>query len=178
VAALPEHIGGMLFITLEPGHLAQPILKGVDLIFAIGKAPAKTITDFSASVGEAAPKLDDGPLEKGMTMAWWRNPCGEPFLFRSYPPKLPRHRHVRKYAEGDVKLGAFVFRGPEGKLKLRAQNLTIFLQMAEGVDDATWDYHLRRGDYERWFREIIKDAELADFARGVAEDGEVCLGKG
>ena len=36
--------------------------------------------------------------------------------------------------------------------------------MAEGVDDATWLHHLKRGDYSRWFREAIKDDDLADEA--------------
>jgi hypothetical protein len=35
------------------------------------------------------------------------------------------------------------------------------MQMADGVDDDTWNYHLRRGDYSRWFRKEIKDEELA-----------------
>ncbi len=55
---------------------------------------------------------------------------------------------------------SFKFRGPNGKLNLRAQNLVIFLQLADGVDDDTWTYHLKRGDYSTWFREGIKDDEL------------------
>ena len=55
-------------------------------------------------------------------------------------------------------------------MNLRAHNLMIFMQMADGVDDATWLYHLHRGDYSRWFREAIKDVELADEAESV-QDG-------
>ena len=74
-------------------------------------------------------------------------------------------RLVVEYAEGDVgPVLSFYFRGPEAGLNLRAQNLIIFTQIAEGLDDETWSYHLRRGDYSRWFREVIKDAELADEA--------------
>ena len=51
----------------------------------------------------------------------------------------------------------FYFRGPKGELNLPAQNLRIFMQLGEGVDDETWLHHLRQGDYDRWFREIIKD---------------------
>jgi hypothetical protein len=40
----------------------------------------------------------------------------------------------------------------------------LFLQLAEGVDDRTWLYHLGRGDYSRWFLDAIKDAELASEA--------------
>jgi hypothetical protein len=41
----------------------------------------------------------------------------------------------------------------------------LFHQMAGGVDEATWLYHLRRGDYARWFAEAIKDDDLAELAR-------------
>ncbi len=46
-------------------------------------------------------------------------------------------------------------------MRLRAQNLGMFLQMADGVDDDTWTYHLQRGDYSTWIREAIKDNDLA-----------------
>jgi hypothetical protein len=71
-------------------------------------------------------------------------------------------RHRRKYAEGDLQEKSFYFRGADKQLKLRAQNLTLFLQMAEGVDAGTWRYHLERGDYSRWVRTSIKDTALAD----------------
>jgi hypothetical protein len=64
---------------------------------------------------------------------------------------------------------SFYFRGPAGKLKLRAQNLETFNQLAEGVDDDTWLYHLNRGDYSRWFRERIKDERLAVEAEEVEQ---------
>ncbi len=37
----------------------------------------------------------------------------------------------------------------------------MFVQIADGVDDATWLHHLRAGDYSRWLRDAIKDGELA-----------------
>ena len=49
----------------------------------------------------------------------------------------------RKYAEGELPPDrSFYFRGPDGKLNLRAQNLALFLQIADGVDDETWLHHL------------------------------------
>jgi hypothetical protein len=68
---------------------------------------------------------------------------------------------------------SFYFRGPEGKLNLRAQNLKIFLQLAEGVDDETWLYHLQRGEYSHWFREVIKDEDLAAEARGIEQRADM-----
>jgi len=65
---------------------------------------------------------------------------------------------------------SFYFRGPQQKLNLRAQNLMTFLQLGEGVDDETWLYHARRGDYSRWFLTMIKDEELAASAREIEQD--------
>jgi hypothetical protein len=45
----------------------------------------------------------------------------------------------------------------------------LFLQLAEGVDDATWLYHLRRGDYAQWFRESIKDESLFEETLAIAQ---------
>src|SRR6266446_10126510 len=57
-------------------------------------------------------------------------------------PHAQRLRHSRKYAEGELgEDKSFYFRGQEGSLNLRAQNLVLFLQIAEGVDDGTWLYH-------------------------------------
>jgi hypothetical protein len=51
-------------------------------------------------------------------------------------------------------------------LNLRAQNLTLFLQLVDGIDDATWLHHLRRGDYSRWFRDVIRDEDPRDDSGG------------
>lgn len=47
-------------------------------------------------------------------------------------------------------------------MNLRAQNLVAFSEMAAGVDDSTWLFHLLNGDYSEWFRAVIKDEDLAD----------------
>ncbi|MBO0800308.1 MAG: phosphoglycolate phosphatase, partial [Blastocatellia bacterium] len=64
-------------------------------------------------------------------------------------------------------------RGPAGKLNLRAQNLMVFLQMADGVDDETWLHHLRSGEYSTWFRAVIKDEALAQDAARVENDASL-----
>jgi hypothetical protein len=73
-----------------------------------------------------------------------------------------RCTHKSKYAEGDLQDNSFYFQGPEKKLNLQAQNLTLFMQIADGVDDETWLHHLRRGDYSTWFRDCVKDPVLAE----------------
>jgi hypothetical protein len=90
---------------------------------------------------------------------------------RSIPPKSERQRHSRKYAEGTLTPEqSFYFEGPDRRLHLRAQNLLVFLQIGEGVDDGTWLHHLRAGDFARWFDEALKDRPLAEEARRIAAE--------
>jgi hydroxymethylpyrimidine pyrophosphatase-like HAD family hydrolase len=166
----PEMLDGMLLITLKPESLAPAVLAAVDLLIATGEAPDQTITAFARATGQPSPAVETATLEQGEALAW-RPHDGQPLRFRVVAPETVRLRHKRKYAEGDLAPElSFYFRGPEGKLNLRAQNLIMFLQLAEGVDDATWEYHLRNGDYSRWFREVIKDDELVSIAEEVERD--------
>ncbi|HEY4387452.1 MAG TPA: hypothetical protein VGN34_23600 [Ktedonobacteraceae bacterium] len=41
------------------------------------------------------------------------------------------------------------------------------------MDDETWLFHLRQGDYSRWFREVIKDTELAREAEEIENDKQL-----
>src|SRR6185436_15811375 len=117
---------------------------------------------FSETVGDPAPIPTGITLNPGEALAWFRNTSEQPFLFRSNLPRAERLRHRRKYAEGQLSDDlSFYFHGPEGKLNLKAQNLNMFLQLADGVDDATWLFHLKNGDISGWFLNVIKDPELA-----------------
>jgi hypothetical protein len=82
---------------------------------------------------------------------------------KTIPSTVERRRHIRKYADGEIQPErSFYFRGPQGALNLRAQNLMSFLQIGDGVDDETWRFHLRSGDYSKWLEEVIKDRPLAE----------------
>jgi hypothetical protein len=159
---LPQGMCGMLMITLEPDRITPTVLAIVDTVIAIGESPERTIQIFCDAVGQTAPAMGAVTLNPGEALVWSCQAGTEPVWIRSLPPRAERRRHHRKYAEGELAPDlSFYFRGPEGKLNLRAQNLRMFLQMAEGVDDETWLYHLRQGEYAQWFREVIKDEDLA-----------------
>jgi hypothetical protein len=51
----------------------------------------------------------------------------------------------------------------------------LFLQIADGVDDRTWEHHLGAGDYSKWFRHQIKNVELAREAAEVERDLDLDL---
>ena len=68
---------------------------------------------------------------------------------------------------------SFYFRGADGKLNLRAQNLKTFTQIAEGVDEDTWAHHLRQADYSQWLRDSVKDAAVAEEVAKIEKDGQL-----
>jgi HAD superfamily hydrolase (TIGR01484 family) len=157
-----------VLITVHPGQVNAAVLAAVSTVVAVGKSPELTMREFSKAIGVPAPPPGAVELETGEVLLWARQSGEPPFRVRVVPHRTERQRHVRKYAEGQLPPERnFYFRGPKGALNLRAQNLLLFLQLADGVDDETWMYHLREGDYSRWFRQAIKDEELADEARRV-----------
>lgn len=168
VLTLPQKLNGMLLITVHPEHVAAAALSSIDVIITVGQSPEEKIAEFCRNIDEYPPNLRPQTLEPGEALAWLRKSTQEPFKFRITPGKMERRRHVRKYAEGQLgEDKSFYFRGPECKLNLRAQNLILFSQIAEGVDDETWLFHLQQHDYSHWFREAIKDEGLADEAEQI-----------
>jgi hypothetical protein len=135
----------------------------------VGERPDRTIEGFCKAVGVTAPNVPDLKLEKLEAVMWSIHERSEIKVVCATPGKADRKRHLRKYSAGDRHEKSFVFRGPQAKLNLHAQNLMVFLQMAEGVDDETWTYHLHQHDYSRWVEESIKDRELAEQLRGIED---------
>jgi hypothetical protein len=168
---LPGDLHSAVYITVDPRMVAPQVLQGVGTVAAVGDAPDQTLHAFAQAAGAVPPTTAATDLPPGEVLVWQRYSGGEPVRLKAVPGKLVRRRHTRKYATGELPPErSFYFRGPEGKLNLRAQNLFLFLQLADGVDDATWEHHRRQGDYSQWFREQIKDDELAVEAAAVEED--------
>ena len=139
---------------------------------ALGPEADKVIASFCAAIGEEVPPGVAPPPDN--QLLFWNRSSGAPATSISVEgPRQTRKRHKRKYAEGDLGDSSFYFRGPDGALKLKAQNLMMFLHIAEGIDDRTWKHHLEAGDYSGWFREKVKDEELADEAAGIEADGSL-----
>src|SRR5216117_839499 len=149
---------GLMVVTLEPDRVDPAVLSSIDVVIAIGKQPAEIMNIFRKSAGESPASLESVTLQQGEALAWLRDSGKPPFVFQSSLPRAERRRHRRKYAEGELRPDlCFYFRGPEGKLNLKAQNLAVFLQMGDGVDDETWLFHLKNGDISGWFHNVIKD---------------------
>ena len=72
-------------------------------------------------------------------------------------------RSLRKGARKLSREGAFYFFTSIGNYTGRfARCLEEFLSVIKDVDAESIDFHLKRGDFERWIRNGIGDGELAE----------------
>lgn len=170
---LQSNLKRMLYITVHANELSAAVCDSIDVVIAVGQSPEKTIAHFAKVVKEDAGPLPATELAAGEVLVWWRA-RKEAERVRLVPSRMERRRHTRKYAEGELPPErSFYFRGPDGKLNLRAQNLILFMQLADGVDDDTWSHHLGQGDYSRWFRDQIKDEELASQVAAIEKQRDI-----
>jgi HAD superfamily hydrolase (TIGR01484 family) len=164
---LPRKVGETIFITVHPEHLSRETLSLVDVVVAVGPSPMKTLRGFANATARKLPTSAKLVARSGHGVVWFARRGELPFHLKIIPGRTERLRHLRKYAEGNMGRDSFYFRGPEQRHNLLAQNLVIFSQIAGGIDEETWLFHLHRGDYSRWFRNSVKDNELADQAEQI-----------
>lgn len=157
----PQKPGELLLITTVPEEIAPPILASIDLVIAVGPRPDATIRSFCRALDRPYPSVPPTGGSPGEVVVWARDRDVLQRV-RATPGRAERIRHRRKYAEGTLGPDkSFYFRGPTGAMRLRARNLLAFVEIAEGIDDETWTFHLHAGDYSRWLHQAIKDEALA-----------------
>jgi hypothetical protein len=160
----------VIFITVHPEAVSPAALKSVRVVVALGEHAGDVIAKFCGVTGVEAPKNIIRPNNDEI-LVWRPGLQRDPQRVRPEQPHQSHKRHIRKYAEGTLgEANSFYFRGPDNALDLRAQNLMVFIQIADGVDDRTWTHHLRRGDYSAWFLHVIKDDELTKEAAAIEAD--------
>lgn len=171
IAEVAGQKASLFLVTVHPGHVSPAVLRLVNILAVIGSEPARAAEEFSQVIGIETPAIPEAALKPGEVSVWFRDRNEVIANMQSIPSQAERKRHRRKYAEGQLEPErVFYFRGPEQKMNLRAQNLMMFLQIAEGVDDDTWLFHLRGGDYSNWLTEGVKDAELGETVRRIEQD--------
>ncbi len=162
--SVPKDLGNVVFVTVHPERLAPVIRNEANLVFAIGPDPTQIIREVNPDAGREINSSEFAHLEAGSgEMLVWKAEESGAVRVKLEPAKKEVRRHKRKYATGELgEDKSFYFRGPDRKMNIRVQNLTLFTQIAEGIDDETWLYHLRQNDYSKWLRSAIKDEMIAD----------------
>jgi hydroxymethylpyrimidine pyrophosphatase-like HAD family hydrolase len=171
---VPKELASLALVTAHADRVAEPMLSAINCLIGVGTDPQQTIAEFSAGLKKELrpPQIPAVPARRDALSVWFLQDWPAPRTVSLEPAKTQLRRHKRKYAEGALgEDKSFYFRGPEQKLNLRAQNLSVFAQLAAGIDDATWTYHLHKSDYSRWIRDAIKDSAVADELALIESDG-------
>lgn len=168
---LPGRLSEVILVTVHVDSVLPAALKAMTAIVAVGASPDATLRQFTDAIGFPAPASEPLPHQTGVVYLWRVGEAEDLVPVElSVPAELAR-RHKRKYAVGELPPDrSFYFKGPGGKLNLRAQNLNMFIQIAQGVDEQTWLHHLRRRDFSNWIRENIKDKELVAEVEEIEND--------
>jgi HAD superfamily hydrolase (TIGR01484 family) len=183
--SIPSSLGSFALITVHPKSVSRALLDAVNCIIAIGPQPHTVIQEVNEGAakqwappdqpasGQPAPEVGSGEM-----LVWQAPESNRPLRVTLEPAKVELRRHKRKYAAGELGQDkSFYFRGAHGKLNLRAQNLNIFAQIAEGIDDETWLHHLKRSDYSQWFRQAVKDENVAAEIAAIERDSTLQAGE-
>lgn len=163
---IPDNFNNFIIITTSPGVLSPSILSKVGMIITVGEGSTYALEEFCSARDLEMP-APPPTLSKNEAYAWDLENNREPTVIRFKMPEQLHQRHKKKYALGDLGRHSFYFTGPENKLKLKAHNLMMFIHLAEGVDDATWLYHLQRNDFTNWFKCCIHDEDLISLSEDV-----------
>jgi hypothetical protein len=169
-AEMPEELTNLVLITIHPEHVSQIALRRINTLLIVGREPHLIMQEFGKEIEKETPDVPTEDLARGEAL-FWSIEENRVVRVKTEPPRHEHFRHRRKYAEGELEEErTFHFRGPGDKLDLRAQNLNIFVQIAEGIDAETWQFHRHRGDYSNWLRHAVKDPELADQVHAIESD--------
>ena len=173
---------GICLVTLAAAELPPTVLSLMTTVASTEleafRGTLRALADAGAPVAACA--IPEGPpLKPGEAILGGQERAARRCVRFTLARRRSAHRrHFRKYAEGELPPDrSFYFRGPQGDLNLRAANLVRFCELAEGVDEATWEHHRRRGEYSAWLRTMIKDPELAQEAEEVEKAKEFAAGE-
>jgi len=170
---LPKRVRGLVFVTVHPEAMSPDVLQMVQTVVAVGSDAVQTIAGFCTAIGSTPPAGVEAPGPDEV-LVWQPDGATSPTRVRVTAPTQARKRHKKKYAEGDLGEDlSFYFRGRSGKLNLRAYNLVTFIELAQGVDADTWQFHREQRQYSKWFRDVIKDEGLAREAAYAESDASL-----
>jgi hydroxymethylpyrimidine pyrophosphatase-like HAD family hydrolase len=161
--------GGFAVVSYRPTLAAEAVVGAIDHWIVTRLSFPEEREGFQV--------LADRPCFHGATDALAALPLGQAFLgfsegegvpapgpvaFRASQRTVPHVRHLNKYLRAPLPgQKRFFFRPLKGEVPAPAASLWDFRETLATLPTETVAYHLRRGDFERWVRDVMRDAELA-----------------
>jgi hypothetical protein len=164
---------GFGFVSYRPSHVSPQLLSRLDHWLL-------TRTSLPEELRVLTPHLTCDPKGTEILMSLPKLPFGQAYLcsskyrplgagqhipirFQTGPRSVPHIRHLHKYLRAILPAHKrFYFSDPDGdNLGYSAANLWEFRETLNELPLEALVYHLQRGDFERWLREVLRDGELA-----------------
>ncbi|GAB4446674.1 MAG: HAD-IIB family hydrolase [Chloroflexi bacterium OHK40] len=164
--------GGVGIVTYRPDQVPPRLLDVIDhwLITRLD-APAELAainSRLERSPGWAEQMATLPALPRGHAVLYTDTrgsdpPAPQPVIFRAGPRTVPHIRHLHKYLRAPLPYERrFFFHNAQGSyLGQSAANLWEFRVALGTLPLGSLRYHLERGDFERWVRQVLHDDELA-----------------
>jgi hypothetical protein len=162
-------LGETILVTVHPDHLAPAVLAPIDMVFAIGPSPEETLKRFAGAGAQHFAWPEGVVYVPGSLVAWFVGVDQLPFRCRLNPPVRSAFATIASTLRATCNGTASTFADRTTGTILKAQNLEIFAQIAEGISDSTWMFHLRRSDYSLGFRDAIRDS-ISQIRRSASSD--------
>jgi len=181
--------GGFGLVSYRPSHVAPEILKALDCWLLTRLSLPEELTTLTHSLphransSEMIPQLPTLPVGQAYLYADEGNRIASRDPDSPHQPRVvrfhvgertvPHVRHLRKYLRAPLpKPKMFYFYDTHGHyLERAAANLWEFREALSELPLETIQYHLRRGDFERWLENVLHDDELARRVRKVGSRG-------
>ena len=165
--------GGFAVVTYRPSQVAPILLEALDHWLLTRLSPAEeiaTVAPFLSGPNAARPALARLPLlPLGQAYLSFRTEAQpapathSTVVFRTGPRTVPHIRHLHKYLRATLPQSQrFYFCDAAGRgLGTAAASLWEFCAILGTLPIDSLRYHLQRGDFERWIRDVLRDNELA-----------------
>lgn len=161
--------GGFGLVSYRPTLVHAPLLDQVDHWFltrmTLPEEVEELVGRFAEAPCEGLTAHDLGLLSVGETYLCTQAKAGVPpglLRFQSARRVVPHVRHLHKYLRAPLpQHRRFYFHVDGGRAPQPAASLWEFRDTLAEVPVDTLRYHLERGDFERWLRDVLHDEELA-----------------
>ncbi len=164
----------IMFITAFYDRISKVVLEGVDWMVSIADDPKEALHAVCERMERSVPAIRQPEDNKTHHALAWHMKDDETIWFSRLQAESDNQRYRHSLFEGEMEEEhQFVFRGANNQFSLRATNLKRFIELAAGLDDETWLFHLQRNDYSNWIDQVIKDYDLADEIRSIESQSDL-----
>ena len=164
----------IMFITAFYDRVSKVVLDGTDWIVSIADDPTQAIKAVCERMDRPSPAIHQPEDNQNHRAIAWKVQDPETIWFSRLQSESDAQRHRHSLFEGEMdEEHQFIFRGAKNQFSLRAANLKRFIELASGLDDETWTFHLERNDYSNWIDHVIKDYGLAKEIREIETKSEL-----